>query len=91
MLIEECQLFNSSANSWKLSPIVSKHAFLWIFIFTYQKYEYDGLIDGVNTKLIEYDGIYNINNQFIKKGRNNILKFLVDMMEENLEIKLTLV
>ena len=56
-------------------------------IFTYQKYEYDGLIDGVNTKLIEYDGIYNINNQFIKKGRNNILKFLVDMMEENLEIK----
>ena len=56
-------------------------------IFTYQKYEYEGLIDGVNTKLIEYDGIYNINNQFIKKGRNNILKFLVDMMEENLEIK----
>tara|TARA_B110001469_G_C9648763_1_gene329832 strand:+ start:8779 stop:10302 length:1524 start_codon:yes stop_codon:yes gene_type:complete len=56
-------------------------------IFTYQKYEYDGLIDGVNTKLIEYDGIYNINNQFIKKGRNNILKFLVDMMEENCEIK----
>ena len=56
-------------------------------IFTYQKYEYDGLIDGVNTKLIEYDGIYNINNEFVKKGRNNILKFLVDMMEENLEIK----
>jgi hypothetical protein len=56
-------------------------------IFTYQKYEYDGLVDGVNTKLIEYDGIYNINNQFIKKGRNNILKFLVDMMEEKLEIK----
>jgi len=56
-------------------------------IFTYQKYEYDGIVDGVNTKLIEYDGIYNINNQFIKKGRNNILKFLVDMMEENLEIK----
>ena len=56
-------------------------------IFTYQKYEYDGIVDGVNTKLIEYDGIYNINNQFIKKGRNNILKFLVDMMDENLEIK----
>lgn len=55
-------------------------------IFTYQKYEKDGLIDNKTTKIIEYDGIYNINNQFMRVGTNNILKFLEDCFRENLEI-----
>ena len=55
-------------------------------IFTYQKYEKDGLIDNKTTKIIEYEGIYNINNQFMRVGTNNILKFLEECFRENLEI-----
>jgi hypothetical protein len=55
-------------------------------IFTYQKYEEDGLVDNKTTKVIEYEGIYNINNQFMRVGTNNILKFLEECFRENLEI-----
>ena len=56
-------------------------------IFTYQKYEKDGLINNKNTYVVEYDGIYNVNNEFVKLGRNNILKFVQDTMIEKLESK----
>ena len=55
-------------------------------IFTYQKYDSQGLIDNKITKMIEYEGIYNINNQFIRAGTNNILKFLEYCFREYLEI-----
>ena len=55
-------------------------------IFTYQKYDREGLIDNKITKVIEYEGIYNINNQFMRVGTNNILKFLEECFRENLEI-----
>ena len=56
-------------------------------ILTYQKYEMDGLVNNINTYVVEYEGIYNINNNFIKNGRNNVLKFVQDIMIERLEFK----
>ena len=37
--------------------------------------------------LINRLGIYNVNNEFVKLGRNNILKFVQDTMIEKLESK----
>ena len=56
-------------------------------ILTFQKYDKEGLIDNKYTKIIEYDGIYNINNQFIKLGRNNLLKFIEESLIKHLEFK----
>lgn len=57
-------------------------------IFTYQKYEDDGIIKGVDTKIVEYEGIYNINNEFEPMGRNNLLQFLEFIMRDRLEFKI---
>lgn len=57
-------------------------------IFTYQKYEDDSLINGIDTKIVEYDGIYNINNEFEPIGRNNLLQFLEFIMRDRLEFKI---
>lgn len=57
-------------------------------IFTYQIYDKEGEYNGIKTKTVEYDGIYNLNNENVKLGRDNLLKFLEFIMRDRLELKI---